>query len=408
MLPGAARWVIRNGSIEQKGTYFQPREWEEQEILEPEKYYQEIREIFSRNLPRYFRSQERIGISLTGGLDTRMIMAWQKALPGSLPCYTFGGMFRDSEDVIVAEKVARACGQAHEVLRVGTDFLSRFHHYAERTVYLTDGCADVRRSSDLYLNERVRDIAPVRMTGNYGSEVLRHMRAFKATAPMPALFREEMLPFFRQAEETYNSLLKGHALSFAVFKQAPWHHYGLLAIEQSQVSLRSPFLDNDLVRTVFRAPQSTFAGHDISLRLIEEGNPLLRRIPTDRGVQGGGLGGTVSQRTLEFLTKAEYAYDYGMPHWLAQIDDFLSPLHLERLFLGRQKFNHYRFWYKDALAAYIREMLLDQRTLSRPYIQRHTLEAMVESHVTGNANYTSEIHIVLTLEFLHRLFIDSK
>ena len=217
-----------------------------------------------------------------------------------------------------------------------------------------------------------------------------------------------MLSFFRQAEETYSSLLKGNPLSFAVFKQAPWHHYGLLALEQTQVSLRSPFLDNDLVRTVFRAPQSTFASHDISLRLIEEGSPLLRRIPTDRGVDGGGLEGAVLQRTLEFLTKAEYAYDYGMPQWLAQIDNFLSPLHLERLFLGRQKFNHYRVWYRDALAAYIREMLLDQRTLSRPYIQRHTLETMVEGHVKGNANYTNEIHVVLTLELLHRLFIDSK
>ena len=40
-------------------------------------------------------------MSLTGGLDTRMIMAWQKADPGSLPCYTFGRMFRECQDVHV-------------------------------------------------------------------------------------------------------------------------------------------------------------------------------------------------------------------------------------------------------------------------------------------------------------------
>src|SRR6185295_4890965 len=210
VLPGAARWVIRNGSVEQKAAYFQPQDWEEQKILEPEVYYQELQHIFSRNLPRYFKSQERIGISLTGGLDTRMIMAWQKPLPGTFPCYTFGGMFRDCRDVIVARKVARACGQDHEVLQVGKDFLSRFHRYAERTVYLTDGCADVRRASDLYLNECVREIAPVRMTGNYGSEVLRAVRAFKPTEPTPGLFQGGMFPYIRQAKETYSSLLKGH------------------------------------------------------------------------------------------------------------------------------------------------------------------------------------------------------
>ena len=118
-------------------------------------------------------------MSLTGGMDTRMIMAWHKAVPGSLPCYTFGGMFRDCQDVVVARQVARACRQPHEVVGVGDEFLRRFSEYAERTVYLTDGCADVTRAPDLYVNEKAREIAPVRMTGNYGGEVLRRVRAFK-------------------------------------------------------------------------------------------------------------------------------------------------------------------------------------------------------------------------------------
>ena len=97
-----------------------------------------------------------------------------------------------------------------------------------------------------------------------------------------------------------------------------------------------------------------------------------------------------------------------MPQQLAQMDHFLSPFHLERLFLGRHKFNHYRVWYRDALAGYVREMLLDPRTLSRPYIERKRLETIVHGHLKGDRNYTTEIHNVLTLELLHRLFIDSK
>ena len=408
VLPGAAKWTIRHGSVENKGSYFSPREWEEQEVLEPEKYYQELRDVFSANLPRYFRPGQPIGLSLTGGLDTRMILAQHKSLPGSLPSYTFGGTYRDCRDVIVAQKVAQACGQTHQVIRVGGEFLSKFGRYAERTVYLTDGCADVRRASDLYLNERVRQIAPVRMTGNYGSEVLRGLRAFKPVYPVTGLFEGELTPYFKQAEETYKSLLPGHPVSFAVFKQAPWHHYGLLALEETQVSLRSPYLDNELVRTAFRAPQSMLASNDVCLRLIADGNPTLRSIPTDRDVGGAGLIGALSRKAHEFLTKAEYAYDYGMPQWVAKIDHVLYPFHLERLFLGRHKFNHYRVWYRDPLAKYVREMLLDRRTLSRPFIQRNTLETMVQGHLKGNANYTNEIHTVLTLELLHRLLIDHK
>jgi len=408
VLPPASKWDFRKGSLEEKSTYFEAREWENQSPLEPESYYQEIRQLFSRNLPRYFDGREPVAMSLTGGLDTRMIMAWGSFPPGSLPSYSFGGMFRDCQDVLLARRVANACDQPHQVITVGKEFLARFSHYAERTVYLTDGCADVSRSPDLYVNERARKIAPVRVTGNYGGEVLRAVRAFKPSEPTPGLFRPEFLSHLRTASETYSGLLRCHPLSFAVFRQAPWHHYGLLALEQTQVSLRSPYLDNEFVRTVFRAPRAALENNDLCLRLIADGNSALRMIRTDRGLNGTSrsLLSGANRELLEFLFKAEYAYDYGMPQWVARIDHLFSPLHLERLFLGRHKFYHFRVWYRDILSKYLQEMLLDPRTLSRPYLERNGVERIVCGHLKGNRNYTTEIHKVLTLELIHRLFLD--
>jgi len=409
LAPGS-NWVFRNGAVERKENYFEPREWEDQTPLEPEAYYQQLREVFADNLPRHFKSREAIGMSLTGGLDTRMIMAWHKAAPGTLPCYSFGGMYRDCQDVTLARKVAAACGQTHQVIPVGEEFLSRFPHYAERTIYLTDGCVDMSRTPDLYVNELATKIAPVRMTGNYGGEVLRRVRAFKTGQPPPGLYRPELLSYIAQASQTYGRVIQGHPLSFAVFRQAPWHHYGLLALEQTQLALRSPYLDNDIVRTVFRAPQSVLTNNDVSLRLIKDGDASLRRLRTDRGVGGNAsrLAAAAARGYLEFTFKAEYAYDYGMPQWVARIDHAFSPLHLERLFLGRHKFYHFRVWYRDKVAAYIREMLLDSQTLSRPYLERKGVEEIVAGHLKGNRNYTSAIHKVLTLELIHRLFLDSQ
>jgi asparagine synthase (glutamine-hydrolysing) len=409
VLPPAAAWVSRRGLMERKETYFQPREWENQAPLDPQSYYRELRDTFCQTLPRYFGGRERIGMSLTGGLDSRMIMAWRKPSAGSLPCYTFGdgGGKRQCRDVVVAQEVARSCEQAHDVIPVGGEFLSRFPYYAERTVYLTDGCLDLAHSPDLYLNERAREIAPVRMTGNYGSEVLRRSVAFTATDPAPGVFHQELLSHVRAARNTYARLRQGHPVSFAVFRQAPWHHYGLLALEQTQLSLRSPYLDNNLVRTVFRAPESALAD-DVCLRLIADGNASLRRIPTDRGLNGdgGNLSAAAYRSVLEFLFRAEHAYDYGMPQWAARIDHLFSVFRLERLFIGWHKFHHFRIWYRDALSAYVREILLDQRTLSRPYLERRGVHAMVAGHLKGTRNYTTEIHKVLTLELLHRLFLD--
>jgi asparagine synthase (glutamine-hydrolysing) len=388
--------------------YFQPAEWEQQDVLEPEAYYRQLRDVFSAILPRYFQASDVVGMSLTGGLDSRMIMAWQRSSPGTMPCYSFGGMFRECRDVRVARQVAAACGQPYQVIPLGREFLSRFAQYAERTVYLSDGCVEVNHTPDLYVNERARQIAPIRMTGNYGGEVLRRVRAFKPVEPKAGLFQPEFLGHVRDASATYSGILAGHPLSFAVFKQAPWHHYGLLALEESQLSLRSPYLDNEFVRTVFRAPSAVLTSNDVCLKLIADGNPTLRGIRTDRGLAGNedSLAGKALRSWLEFTFKAEYASDYGMPQWAARIDHRLSALHLERLFLGRHKFYHFRVWYRDALASYVRDMLLDSRTLSRSYLHSATVETMVRGHLKGDRNYTSEIHKVLTLELIHRLFLD--
>jgi len=409
VLPSGSSWVFANGALKRKHTYFQPEEWENQERLEPQPYYKELRDTFSRILPRYLNGQQRIGMSLTGGLDTRAVMAWQKFDPGSLPCYTFGGMFRDCRDVVVARQVARACGQPHEVIRVTSEFLSHFPRYAERSVYLTDGCVDVSRSPDLYVSERAREIAPVRLTGLYGDEVLRQLPAFKPVKPSAELFRAEFLSHIYAARETYEKLLREHPVSFAVFRQAPWHHYGILALEGTQLAVRTPFLDNDFVRTVFRAPRSASINNKLRLQLIGDGNPALLDIRTDRGFGGPGhLSATISRWLLEFTFKAEYAYDYGMPQWMARIDHFFRRLHPEDLFLGRHKLFHFRIWYRDALSDYVQQVLLDPRALSRPYLERRTVEAVVRAHVKGDRNYTTEIHKMLTLELLQQVFFESK
>lgn len=410
VLPPASAWTFRNGSLAEKGTYFQPKEWEQQEQLDPGAYYQELRTVFDRNLPRYFGENERIGMSLTGGLDTRMILASRRPSQKSLPCYTFGSMFRENQDVRVARRVAKTCGQSFQVLTAGKEFLSQFPSYAERTVYLTDGCADVSHSPDLYLNERAREIAPVRMTGLYGGEILRGVRVFKPAETVHGLFSAAYSPEIDRAARTYSAIIDCHPISFAVFRQCPWYLFGSLALEQTQVSIRSPFLDNDFVRTVFRSPASALSNIEVSLRLVGDGNPALLSIPTDRGLAGNQARAirAASRSLHEFSFRAEYAYDMGMPQWLAKLDHALSPFNFERVFLGRHKPFHFRVWYRDALAAYVKEILLDARALSRPHIERRGLESLVKDHVGGNRNYTNEIHKVLTLELLHRLFLDSE
>jgi len=404
VLPPGSLYCFRNGVLESKRRYFDPSEWENQEPLPAEEYFHTLRDVFSQNLPRFLSGPERIGVSLTGGLDTRIIMAWQKAAPGSMPCYTFGSMYRENEDVMLARKVANICDQSHQVITTGEEFLGKFPHYAERTVYLTDACVDMGRSPDLYVNEKAREIAPVRMVGTYGSEILLQSTMFKAVQPIPGLYQESMSPWLVKGESTYNSIREGNQSTFVAFRQSPWHHYGVLELEQTQVAVRTPFLDNDLVKTAYRAPNVEGINQECRVRLVESGNPQLSALRTDRGTRG--LNSYLTRAALQFSFKAEYAYDYGMPQWLAKLDHAFQFVHFERMWVGRHKIIHFRPWYRDYLGNYVREMLLDSRSLARPYLNPGMVKRIVNAHLKGTGNYTIELNRLLTLELAHRLFVD--
>jgi len=408
LIPGGSVWTFLPGKNANKSFYFRPDIWEGQKRLDRREYYNNLKETWSRVLPRYLRGKEKVAASLTGGKDSRMIMAWTRSSPGTLPCYTFGGPYRDCRDVKLARLVAKICGQTHQVISIDKTFFSEFPNLAERTVYLTDGTMDVSGAPELYVNRLARQVAPVRLTGNYGQEILQSYVAFRPRPMNEQILQKDFCQFLEIAARTYRDEVGAHPLSFVAFKQVPWHHYSRLSLELTQLTLRSPFLDKDLVALAYRVPPEPDANSKVQLTLIAEGNPALAELPTDRGVlyEPVPIFTTASRLFQEFTKKAEYAYDYGMPQWLAGLDHIFRPLHPERFFLGRHKFVHFRVWYRDELSRYIKEFLLDPRTLSRPYFNRQHLEKIVLAHVKGMGNYSSEIHQVLTSELIHRQFVD--
>jgi asparagine synthase (glutamine-hydrolysing) len=408
ILPGGSRWEFTPGRRMKKAVYFAKEEWENQPLLSKERYYETLKSSFAQILPRYLPEDQSVGVSLTGGLDSRMIMAWAPSVAGRLPCYAFGSAYRDSADVRLARLVAKTCQQPYQIIRVGSEFLSQFPALAEETVYASDGAMDVSGSVELYVNRLARHIAPIRLTGNYGSEVLRGNVAFKPISLHEPLFHPDFIPRIHEAADSYASEAKDRRQSFILFKQVPWHHYARLSVEQSQLTVRTPYLDNNLARLAYQAPEDPAASAGVCMRLVADGNPALTRFGTDRAVGWHPKPVLSKAQNLyqELTARAEYAFDYGMPQWLSRMDSLFTSLHWERLFLGRHKFYHFRVWYRDDLSTFLKDVLLDSRTRARPYLCGRSLERLVTNHLEGYRNYTLEFHRVLTAELIERLLIE--
>jgi asparagine synthase (glutamine-hydrolysing) len=409
LLPPGSAWVFRPGEAVKKQSYFTNNAWEAQGPLAAEDYYQRLKEIFSRILPRYFGGKLEVALSLTGGLDSRMIIAAAPRAPGSLPCFTFSGMYRDNEDVKISRLVARLCQQPHSTIVLDEKFFPQFLQQAQRCVYITDGAMDVSGAVGMVVNRMAREFGPVRMTGNYGSEILRRNVTLRVKPVSEAIFDAGFLPRMREAPETYRGERQGSVTSFIAFKQVPWLHYSRFAEENSQLTIRSPYLDNELVNLAYQAPAGLLLNKELAYRFTTDVKSALAGAPTDRGLldRPSLVPEPLYQLWKERWAKAEYYFDYGMPQWLVKVDRMCALARLERHFLGQQKYYHFRTWYRHQLAGQVKEVLLDARTLNRPYLDNRAVKRMVKEHTTGAGNHTLEIHKLLTTEFIERTLLES-
>jgi asparagine synthase (glutamine-hydrolysing) len=398
----------KRGSAKQN-FYFRRSEWEELPRLSESQFVTAFLEAFPLAVERCSKSAGNVAVSLTGGLDSRMIMACLKALPGTVPCYTFGSMYRETFDVKVASLVAKQCGQTHKVFTLSRDYLNRLPVYLEKAVFVCDGYLGLSGAAELYLNALARSEAPVRITGNYGGELLRGVRSSnKYSTPRGNFLRPEVLRYLEEVAETCHTIGHLKRLSSTLFHQIPSQGYGRYAIERSQVALRSPFLDNSLVKLLYQAPAHFTSRNEPSVEVIAQYRPDLLEIPTDRGLLGSGNWVTRTSQWLyrEALFKAEYRTGHGAPDWLAKFTRFSPLSQVEGYFVARHKFQHFRSWLQKELAPYVWEVLFEDSEVDLDqYLNGSRVKEMVRDHVRGRANYTHEVDKILTIALTQKLLL---
>jgi asparagine synthase (glutamine-hydrolysing) len=406
-MPGGSAWTLRAGCAVAKRIYFCPSELESQAPLGDMEFYDQFGDALARVVPKYFAGNDPAAVSLTGGFDSRAILAFGRHASTSRLAYTYNGMYRDCCDVQVARRVADACGYRHDVVQIDHEFLASFPDSAEKTVWTTDGTLDITAAHEVYLSRRARSIAPVRVTGNYGGEVFRRVSTFKPTGLSRAIVAPEFLPHVDEALEAFTALKKRHPVSFAVFDEIPSNFYGRLSAAQSQLTVRTPYMDNALVSLAYRVPKllgNTTAGWT---RVICKYAPDLAAIPTDRGKLGSARATAAAERLYGYaMFKGEWYYDAGMPAWLSRIDR-ASAGATPPFFVGSHKIQHYRLWFRDHVSGYLQE-LLDGASRSRPYLNGERCRNLVAEHRSGVRNNVSEISAVATIELVNRVLLEQR
>ena len=407
-LPPASLWTYKDGHVSKKQysdfTSIQPNT-----SISQMEVFEEAARLFEKIIPRY-ASGDGIGLSLTGGWDTRTELALIKRLGYSMPCYTWCGPYGDSLDVKVARKAAKAVGMEHHVIKIEKDFFEEFSDYAFKVIYVSDGSADIFQSHEIYLNNLSRALVPIRLTGKYGSQTMSGGFLVPKCKFYRGMFSEQFLHDIGQIGQYIRPFEDWQSTIETIRWLWP---EGFMAVESSQIVLRIPYMDKDLAKFLLSVPKSYLQRSVIQKHIIKNNCKQLTRIPSNKGAyikSKNGLGDikiSMLAGLYNILTKLDKAYLHGnVPHVFVRLDPLMKYTGLEKIFLGACNLASYRRWVKDQLRDFTEKMLLEERTLSRTYLNPDFIRKMVSDHFNNKANYIREIGRIISLEIWHRLFVD--
>jgi asparagine synthase (glutamine-hydrolysing) len=407
LLPGGSLWKF-NGHGCRKEKYFSPTSWESQPGLSAGEYEAQFAATFKKILPQYFAAPVPVGVALTGGFDTRMMLACRPELAVKPVCYTFAGVDHRTLDDKIAARVAAACGLDHQLLPLRNDFFSDFAEQVDRTVFISDGTFGVTGAHEIYFHRAARQLSPLRLTGNYGSEVFRGVSTFKPLDLTPQLFA----PGFGLSVEVAAGQLaihRTHPQTFALFREIPWNLYGSVAAGRSQVTFRTPYLDNALVKLSYQAPPHLRKSSLPAFRLVKANSPALAQIPTDRGFGGNNSGPAFWARRAhaEITFKLDYYSNEGLPRKVALLNPLFGYATSKLGLAGMHKYLRYSQWFRRELGGFVRERLAAAQARHEQFFNPQLLGAMAARHAGGKDNFTPEINAVLTLEAIDRLLLQA-
>lgn len=412
-LPASCIWTYKGGTLTRR-RYFDFSVLSEETSLSKQDFHEEANRIFMNIMPEY-AGAEGTGLSLTGGWDSRAELAAIGSLGISVPCYTWCGPHGDSLDVKFARRAASLLGLGYQVFYLGKEFFDNFSDYAHRSVYVSDGATDIYRSHEIYFNAAVRGLAPVRLTGKFGSHTMSRGplegNLFRPYLVDRRIFSEE---FRREAGDLESYLYGARDGNKWIIDACRWlWPDGFMAIEKTQVVVTCPFMDKELAVLLLQAPDDYLAGRSVQKHVVETDYPALMEILSNRAdyVKSGNVLRDTKLKMLSLFhgvfNKADRAYLHpSVPDVFVRLDPFMRATRLEKVFLGSSLLVGYRRWVKCELRRFMEETLLDEKTLSRPYLDGEFVKKMADAHFGNKANYMREIGKIISLELWHRLFID--
>ncbi len=377
---------------------------------------------FRRSVALRMGDPLRYGISLSGGLDCRSVLAAiEPEKRSGIATYSYGPAY--CEQMAIAQKVAEKSGTRHRFIEVTPEIIIQ---NAEQMVWLTDGRNHIEGSHLHPVHRLVRDDVDVVFDGfvldrTLGGQHLRKNRMnpvsrdglLSTVLGSMRLYRDdELLRLFRPE---YHAIVKEapagalraefDKLTFAdprtAFDEfylrtyvayAPSWHVGM----RDLLEVSFPTVDNDLFDIIFRIPPEKRLNHRIHRQVLMSLSPKLAAITYNKTMMPANAPlplwslGKGYRLAKEELKKLAWRVSGGRVH-VRNTADYVD----------------HDGWLRtnDSWKRYYTTLLLSNDSRLKEYLDQNYIRYMIEEHQRGTIQAAYKIQRPVTLEIFLRQFL---
>ncbi|HYN08806.1 MAG TPA: asparagine synthetase B family protein [Vicinamibacterales bacterium] len=394
--------------------YVQLESFFRQEWTDRADYLEAVQAAFRQAVGRALSSSKPIGLSLSGGLDSRAILSAANGRTSTLRTFTLG--VPGCADQVIAGQLARIAGTQHRFFELNRSYLRDFLPNMAEMVSLTDG---------MYLSHGLTEMLAVRfleqtdigvLLRGHGGELAKahlawplntdaHVYAMTSTEELiPYLLARDTLIYAADlpvtrlltpeayakagdgARETMASILADTRLSPAeccsyLYLRELTRRFTIPSLElfRTRVEVRLPYLDASFLKVLLAAPSKWRDSTDIHRALTRSGIPRLVK------VRNSNTGAAADAGPL-----AEYVLD--------KLNTALKRMNVR----GYRHYHNFDDWMRTGLLDSVEAELLAPSARVRTFVDKRTLQELIGQTRTGAADRSYLLQVLLILELWQR------
>jgi asparagine synthase (glutamine-hydrolysing) len=416
LLPPASILIYKNNGTKIR-SYWQ--------IGFPEYYHSHNEQYYIDGFLHYLRQavkrqievNQPAGILLSGGLDSRLILAFiQKNIRNQdFHAFTFG--IPGCDDARYAQEVASVLKTRHHFFKINSDYLV---DVAEEGIRLTDGLENCIHMHSLASLKQETEIVKIIFKGFLGDALTGHLvrRILLSNYDknsLNQLFFNHYYITFNQSQlhellsENFRRRLNGgfsndfletfihsrianatdYMSLFDLHQRQRRMTLQGVELVRSQSVVRMPYCDNELIDFMLEVPPGFRYERDVMKKAITQSFPALAKIPYT------GTGLPLAECSRDLIIRLD-----------RQLRWKLRSLGLTWITVQKKRpYTDYNLWMRTSLRQWLEEILLKKTTFERGYFEPQAIRNLVSEHMKGT-NHAPRLGALISLELWHRMFID--